>query len=240
MAAASGGRPACNLSDLASSASPDPGGSGGLAQVVSWRDRSPPNGQQQGRIPPSTDSSLECHAPPLSRDSSLECHSPPLSRGGSLEYHVILKDTVCASGGSIDPVSRSRKAVQDSVMGTIEAIALASSARTTVEGLGASGEFSSPAHSPWIIVDADDSQRVDIDHHTLSIRDTGHEALSTSAVPVEECSPGTSHCLFSALALRWQRRCLALVQNVHFLPFGPSGTSPRDPQLLKVSLYVEG
>ncbi|GAX81818.1 hypothetical protein CEUSTIGMA_g9246.t1 [Chlamydomonas eustigma] len=46
--------------------------------------------------------------------------------------------------------------------------------------------------------------------------------------------------LFSAVVGRWGRRCLALVQNVHFLPFGPSGTAPRSHDLIQAWNSVGG
>jgi hypothetical protein len=50
----------------------------------------------------------------------------------------------------------------------------------------------------------------------------------------DHISSYTPISLFSALVGMWGRRCLALVQNVHFLPFGPSGTGPRSQNLIQV------
>jgi hypothetical protein len=44
--------------------------------------------------------------------------------------------------------------------------------------------------------------------------------------------PGAPASLLEAAVAAWGRRVLVLVQNVHFLPFGPEGTGPRRPGLL--------
>jgi hypothetical protein len=63
----------------------------------------------------------------------------------------------------------------------------------------------------WVLLDADDCQ------------------LAPSSSDQQHASS-----LFQLLAERHGRRCAVLVQNVHFLPFGPSGTAHRTKGLLRV------
>ncbi|GBF98058.1 hypothetical protein Rsub_10286 [Raphidocelis subcapitata] len=44
---------------------------------------------------------------------------------------------------------------------------------------------------------------------------------------------GATASLLEAAVARWGRRVLVFAQNSHFLPFGPGGTAPRSPGLLR-------
>lgn len=54
-------------------------------------------------------------------------------------------------------------------------------------------------------------------------------------IDADESQTGSSDeqvSLFEAVVQRWSHRVMPMVQNVHFLPFGPSGTSVRTQHLL--------
>ncbi len=85
-------------------------------------------------------------------------------------------------------------------------------------GGGGSGDSSAHHHPPdfWVVIDADGSSQTP---------QAGTDATSS---------------LFEAVAARWGRRVLVLVQNVHFLPLGPAGALPRSPPLLRAWSAVGG
>ncbi|PNG99276.1 hypothetical protein TSOC_014950, partial [Tetrabaena socialis] len=78
---------------------------------------------------------------------------------------------------------------------------------------------SSPTPVPtWVLIDADESQK----------RLPGDPV----AAPAAASDPAARTLFEAVLAAAPRGRCVALVQNVHFLPLGPSGTGPRSRPLL--------
>ncbi|KAG2437925.1 hypothetical protein HXX76_005541 [Chlamydomonas incerta] len=86
----------------------------------------------------------------------------------------------------------------------------------------------------WVLVDADESQRLAASPRTTTAAPAPAPAPADAAAqpaPAPASGPGT---LFEAVVgAAPPRRCVALVQNVHFLPLGPSGTGQRSPALLE-------
>ena len=238
VSAVSGGRPTCSLSALSGS----PPSLRGLPQVVTWRDEEAGvTGRREEeagrRVQPLQGEGEEGACPHPGERGEGACPH----QGGSLHYHVVLGEGP-PSAGEGEGKERGgswRDDVQAGVLHTIDwlmrgragyppdvregAVKGASpcGCGTCVQDGRDSATCSSAATlcdhtSAWVIIDADDSQQI-----PPPAGGSAHEAP-------------TPCCLFAAVAGRWRGRCLALVQNVHFLPFGPSGTGLRAPELLKV------
>lgn len=93
-----------------------------------------------------------------------------------------------------------------------------------------------PSAGCWVVVDADESQKPlpAPPSHTLTHpyppAADPHDAVQPP-LPAPPAAPST---LFEAVVgAAPPGCCLALVQNVHFLPLGPSGTAPRSASLLR-------
>ncbi|GLI62834.1 hypothetical protein VaNZ11_005397 [Volvox africanus] len=85
----------------------------------------------------------------------------------------------------------------------------------------------SAAQGTWVIVDADESQKI--------LRSPeGLQRSRSQPQPAAAAAPNaTTTTLFESIVVASPpQRCLAYVQNVHFLPMGPSGTGPRHGSLL--------
>lgn len=105
-----------------------------------------------------------------------------------------------------------------------------------------SGSLTGLLQGAWVLVDADESQRLVV--APLAASPLEPAATTSAATPAPagappalglqtEPAPGGPSTLFeTVVGAAPPRRCVALVQNVHFLPLGPSGTGPRSPALL--------
>ena len=254
VSAVSGGRPTCSLSALSGS----PPSLRGLPQVVTWRDEEtgetgrrgeeagrrvqPPLGEGEEGAGPHQGGSLHYHVvlgegPPSAGDAE------GLERGGSWRDDV--------QAGVLHTIDRLMRGRAGTSPDASEGGSLPCGGRGTwvPDGRDAAicGSTSTPCGhtSAWVIIDADDSQQTSSPAVSCPNGSDGPPARSRSdgsaQGPVAGSISGgsaqeapTPCCLFAAVAGRWRRRCLALVQNVHFLPFGPSGTGLRVPELLKV------
>ncbi len=129
-------------------------------------------------------------------------------------------DKRSAAGSSGGGGVRFSVVLRDSVEGSGHAEKLVQEAvlQTAQASMGSDGG------DAWVFIDADDSQA------TVRPGVAGGDSVGAED-PV---------CLFAAVAHRFGRRCLAMVQNVHFLPFGPSGTSRRAPALMRAWSLLGG
>ena len=244
VSAVSGGRPTCSLSALSGS----PPSLQGLPQVVTWRDEETGGAgrrvEEAGR-----------RVQPLQGEGE-EGAGP--HQGGSLHYHVVLGEGPPsagdaegkARGGSwrddvhagvlhtIDRLMRGRAGTPpDTREGAVTGASPCGGRSTWMPDVRDSATCSSASTlcdhtSAWVIIDADDSQKTPPLAASTSNGSDGPAAGSRSGGSAHEAP--TPCCLFAAVAGWWRGRCLALVQNVHFLPFGPSGTGLRAPELIKV------
>ncbi|GIL48946.1 hypothetical protein Vafri_5435 [Volvox africanus] len=84
------------------------------------------------------------------------------------------------------------------------------------------------AQGTWVIVDADESQKTLRWPEGLQ-RSRSQPQAAAAATPN---ATATTTLFESIVVASPPQRCLAYVQNVHFLPMGPSGTGPRHDSLL--------
>ncbi|KAG2497877.1 hypothetical protein HYH03_004143 [Edaphochlamys debaryana] len=151
---------------------------------------------------------------------------------GRVRHHVVLTD----QPGPSEPAPAADPADPGAAAGGLTA-AVAARVAACVRDLTACG---SPAARAWVILDADESQK--------PLRPT---APAASAPTSSTSASASSASLFSHVVSACPPgRCLALVQNVHFLPLGPSGSGARSgPQreawrglggVVAVSGFVEG
>ena len=236
VAAASGAQPCCSLADLMAASVPQPlprrtatsgpPGQGpgsteaSLSQVVEWRWTGQP-AAKLGQGEQSTSSSSA---------------ADPRPAAPQILYHTVLKDSSSTPGSTISPSEESDGVMHviGSIIGRQSAAPLASppplpplqepppqQQQAVLQVAQQSG--STGACGAWVLLDADDSQLRPQDVHQRQQQEQ-HEDVQPHV-----------ESLFERVVTAWGARCLALVQNVHFLPFGPSGTSGRSPELLQVS-----
>jgi hypothetical protein len=89
---------------------------------------------------------------------------------------------------------------------------------------GAAARRAAPAHARLL------------DHARLACPPEQQQQQQLAIIDADESQAGSSErqmSLFEAVVQQFGCRALPLVQNVHFLPFGPSGTSGRSQQLLR-------
>ncbi|GFR43227.1 hypothetical protein Agub_g4284, partial [Astrephomene gubernaculifera] len=189
-------------------------------------------------------------------------------REGRLQQHVVLSDegfaNVAVAG--LTPATLATLAACLRGLTGCEAVAAATSVKPTATTspvaseeapsarAAAAGGNSCPmlrcSRDAWVIIDADESQKLLLQPQPQRAGTAGREptaaaaaAPSGSSASTTTTSSSASSCastphvpaitLFKVVtSAAPPRRCLALVQNVHFLPLGPSGSGPRNPSLL--------
>ncbi|MEW5318984.1 MAG: hypothetical protein WDW38_010162 [Sanguina aurantia] len=97
---------------------------------------------------------------------------------------------------------------------------------------------SSVSDRAWLILDADDLQKTRPPPPQQQ-PSTDHCPQGAPASPSSPAHPPPAS-LFETLALSLPGQVLALVQNIYFLPFGPSGTTPSSPGLIAAWASLAG
>ncbi|GLC74883.1 hypothetical protein PLESTF_001567800 [Pleodorina starrii] len=190
---------------------------------------------------------------------------PAASTSGSQAVQALL-----AQASPVEAVDRLSGNNAPGRQGGSAAVGPGSSNRECGSGGVSAGGRAALGGTCWVIVDADESQKLllPLPHNAAGL--VTQAAADASPTPNPSSNPNpdsqdaaraaiacTSNCaafgvdsdaadrqrtasagataatLFEAIvAAAPPRRCLSYVQNVHFLPMGPSGTGPRRPELL--------
>lgn len=105
----------------------------------------------------------------------------------------------------------------------------------------------SDLNKAWLILDADDLQKTrpqqqQEQEQQLQTMPQPDQCLHETIQPSPPCQLSTTPppSLFENLALSLPGQVLALVQNIYFLPFGPSGTTPSTPGLVQAWASLAG